>query len=147
MKEIVLELEGLNCAGCAAKIEKLTNDIKGVDNATLDFVSKKLKVKVEDGIGSKDIINKIKSIVIKLEPDVIVTEKDQHSHSHDHGHTHENINKKDITKIILAGILFVIPGLLKLEGSPRLVVYLIAYLVVGAEIILRAIKIYLQVNL
>ncbi len=41
----------------------------------MDFVSKKLKVKVEDGIGSKDIINKIKSIVIKLEPDVIVTEK------------------------------------------------------------------------
>ncbi len=47
MKEIVLELEGLNCAGCAAKIEKLTNDIYGVNNATLDFVSKRLKVKIE----------------------------------------------------------------------------------------------------
>ncbi len=41
MKEIVLELEGLNCAGCAAKIEELTNEIDGVDNASLDFVSKK----------------------------------------------------------------------------------------------------------
>lgn len=41
VKEIVLELEGLNCAGCAAKIEELTNEIDGVDNASLDFVSKK----------------------------------------------------------------------------------------------------------
>ncbi len=40
MKEIVLELEGLNCASCAAKIEELANDIDGVDNASLDFVNK-----------------------------------------------------------------------------------------------------------
>ena len=141
MKEIVLELEGLNCAACAAKIENLTNDIKGVDNATLDFVSKKLKIRLEDGNGSKDIINKIKNIVMKLEPDVIVTQKDQHSsHSHNHGHTHENINKKDIIKIIFAGILFIIPWVLKLEGTSRLAVYLIAYLIVGIDIVLRAIK-------
>ena len=48
MKEIVLELNGQNCAGCAAKIEKLTNELQGVDKASLDFVSKKLKVNVED---------------------------------------------------------------------------------------------------
>ena len=140
MKEIVLELEGLNCAGCAAKIEKLTNGINGVDNATLDFVSKKFKIKVEDGNKSKDITNEIKNIVMKLEPDVIVVEKDEHSHDHHHEHSHGNINKKDLIKIIFAGLLFIIPWLLKLEGTPRLVVYLTAYLVVGVEIIVRAIK-------
>ena len=140
MTEIVLELEGLNCAGCAAKIEKLTNGINGVDNATLDFVSKKFKIKVEDGNKSKDITNEIKNIVMKLEPDVIVVEKDEHSHDHHHEHSHGNINKKDLIKIIFAGLLFIIPWLLKLEGTPRLVVYLTAYLVVGVEIIVRAIK-------
>ena len=48
MKHIVLELNGLNCAGCAAKIEKFSSEIDGVDSANLDFVSKKLKIKVSD---------------------------------------------------------------------------------------------------
>jgi Cd2+/Zn2+-exporting ATPase len=136
MKEIVLELEGLNCAGCAAKIEKLTNDIIGVDNATLDFVSKKLKVNIEEEKQSNSIIAEIKAIVKKLEPDVVVIEKDQHKHSHDHG----DVKKSEIIKIIFGGILFIMPWLLKLEGTPRFIMYLIAYLVVGLEIVIRAIR-------
>ena len=46
MKEIELELNGLNCAGCAGKIEKLSRQIEGVEDASLDFVSKKLKINV-----------------------------------------------------------------------------------------------------
>ena len=72
MKEIILELDGLNCAGCAAKIEKLTNDINGVDNANLDFVSKKLKVNVKEEEQAQNVTNEIKTIVKKLEPEVVV---------------------------------------------------------------------------
>lgn len=142
MKEIVLELEGLNCAGCAAKIEKLTNDINGVDDATLDFVSKKLKVKVESEGEAKDITDEIKTIVNKLEPDVVVVEEGEHDHSHGHGHSHDHgdVKKEDIIKIIFSGILFILPWLLKLEGTPRLIVYLLAYIVVGSEIVITAFR-------
>ena len=145
MKEIILELDGLNCAGCAAKIEKLTNDINGVDNANLDFVSKKLKVNVKEEEQAQNVTNEIKTIVKKLEPEVVVIEKDhehehEHGHSHSHDHDHGDISKKDVIRLILGGILFIMPWLLKLEGNLKLSVYLIAYIVVGAEIVVRAIR-------
>lgn len=44
-KEIFL-LEGLDCANCAMKIETKVKEMPGVSAATVDFVSKKLKVEV-----------------------------------------------------------------------------------------------------
>ncbi|QQY80226.1 Cd2+/Zn2+-exporting ATPase [Keratinibaculum paraultunense] len=142
MKEIILELEGLNCANCAAKIEKLTKDIDGVDDVSLDFISKKLKVKVESQEKTKNIIDEIKTIVKRLEPDVIVVERDEHDYSYAQGHSHDHgyVKKEDIMKIIFSGILFILPWLLKLEGTPKFIVYLFAYIVVGLEIIIRAFR-------
>lgn len=139
MKEFILGLEGLNCASCASKIEKLTKEIEGVDNATLDFVSKKLKIYVVEENKSKGIIDEIKYIIKRLEPDVKVVEENsnlQPNHQHNHG----NINKNDIFKIIISGILFIMPWIFKLEGVPRLTIYLMAYILVGFEIIIRAIR-------
>lgn len=138
MEEIVLELKGLDCAGCAAKIENLTKNIDGVDSANLDFVSRVLKVKIEDKVIPEVVTNEIKDIVKKLEPDVIVSQRDEQSHSHDHDHG--NVDRKGIIKIIIAGVLFIIPWLLKLEGMPRLAVYMAAYLVVGLDIVIRAVR-------
>ncbi|NLK43539.1 MAG: cadmium-translocating P-type ATPase [Tissierellia bacterium] len=144
MKEIVLELNGLNCAGCAAKIEKLTNELHGVDKASLDFVSKKLKVNVEDEDKASDITNEIKAIVGRLEPHVkVITQhedKEEHHHHHDHHHDHGEVEKSQIIKLILGGILFVLPLLLKLEGLSSFIVYGLAYLVVGYEVIITAIR-------
>lgn len=138
MKEIILELDGLNCSSCAAKIENLTGDISGVDNVNLDFVTKKMKVKIEEDKDLKNITSEIKGIVKRLEPDVVVIEEgeEQQGHTHDHG----NVNKLDIVKILLGGILLILPWLLKLEGRVSLFVYLAAYLIVGSEIAIRAFK-------
>ncbi|MCF6464793.1 heavy metal translocating P-type ATPase [Clostridium sp. Cult2] len=139
MKEFILGLEGLNCASCASKIEKLTKEIDGVDDATLDFVSKKLKIHVVEENKSKGIIDEIKYIIKRLEPDVKVVEENsnlQPNHQHNHG----NINKNDIFKIIISGILFIMPWIFKLEGVPKLTIYLMAYILVGFEIIIRAIR-------
>ena len=137
MKEIV-QLEGLNCAGCAAKIEKLTKDIEGVDNASLDFVSKNLKVDIAEEESWKAIVDEIKSIVNRLEPDVKIIEKDNNNFKV--SHNHENIANKDIYRILLSGILFLLPILLKLDGMARLGIYLLAYIIIGSDIIIRAFR-------
>ncbi len=139
MKEFILGLEGLNCASCASKIEKLTNEIDGVDNATIDFVTKRLRVNIVEEDRLKGIIEEIKNIVKRLEPDVKVVEEG-HDHQYSHDHDHGDIGRKGIIKIIISGILFVIPWLLKLDGIPRLTIYLAAYIIIGMEIIIRAIK-------
>lgn len=142
MKEIELELHGLDCAHCAAKIEKLTNELQGVDNATLDFVNKKLKVNVKDEDKASDITDEIKGIVKRLEPHVEVKVKDEdkrHSH-HEHNHDKDGTEKTEIIKLIIGGILFVLPIVLKLEGILRLLVFGLSYLIVGYEVILNAIR-------
>lgn len=139
MKEFTLGLEGLNCASCASKIEQLTNEIDGVDKATLDFVTKKLRVKVHEERKTKGIIAEIKKIVNRLEPDVNIIEEMEAS-QHDHSHEHDHLDRKDIIRIILSGILFIIPGLLKLDGVPRFAVYLLAYIIIGLEIIIKAVR-------
>ena len=66
--EIVLELNGLNCASCASKIEKLSKDINGVSEVNLDFVSKKLKIKINEEENINKIENEIINIINRLEP-------------------------------------------------------------------------------
>lgn len=141
MKEIQLELEGLNCANCAAKIEKLSNEIPGVESVNLDFVSKKFKINLDDENKAEEITGEIKDIVQKLEPHVKVIDKEEaHNHQHDHSHHHGKVDKTQVVKLIIGGLLFVAPFLLKLEGYTRLSVYGLAYGIVGYEVIIIAIK-------
>ena len=145
MQVIELQLNGLNCASCAAKIEKLSSEMNGVNEASLDIVTKKLKVKLEDDQKLDLIKKEIKDIIKKLEPDVIVIDKsekiaEEHNHHHDHDHHDGEINRKEIIRLIISGILFILPVILKLEGTTRLTVYLISYLVVGHKVINRAVK-------
>ncbi len=61
------KLEGLCCAHCANKIEEKVKKIKGVENATLSFMTQKLVVESEN-----DLTEEVVKIVSKIEKDVIV---------------------------------------------------------------------------
>ncbi len=73
----VLILEGLDCANCAAKIETQTKSLEGVNNATVDFVSKKLTIEVADKKEFNRILGEVTAIVKKIEPDVKVVDADK----------------------------------------------------------------------
>lgn len=64
-------LNGLDCAHCAAKIEREVGKIEGVEKATLSFMTTKLTVEADDSL-KNEITEKIVSIVNKFEPDVVV---------------------------------------------------------------------------
>lgn len=72
-----LMLEGLGCANCAAKIEAQINNLAGVKNANVDFVSKKLTIEANSKQDLKKIIEEAKTIVKKIEPDVKVVDEEQ----------------------------------------------------------------------
>ncbi|MCI6551974.1 MAG: cation transporter [Lachnospiraceae bacterium] len=67
-------LEDLDCAHCAAEIEKAVGRLEGVSSSRMTFLTQKLVVEVEDA-RADSITKEIKKIVKKLEPDVEVTEK------------------------------------------------------------------------
>jgi len=72
-KELVLE--GLNCANCASKIEDLVGNLNGVSKASVNFMARTLTLETEQIDNVHELINEVKSIVKKIEPDVIVSEK------------------------------------------------------------------------
>ncbi len=74
-KQFRLTLEGLDCAGCAGKIEERTNKLDKVEEATLNFTTKTLVVNLKNTNEKSQAISEIKAIVKKLEPDVVVKEK------------------------------------------------------------------------
>lgn len=44
----VFEIKGLDCAACAGELEELVADVKGVKNASVDFVAQKLRFECEE---------------------------------------------------------------------------------------------------
>ena len=52
------KVEG-DCANCAAKMEEATKNTKGVKDATLSFMTLKLKVEFEDGVDEKEVMKEV----------------------------------------------------------------------------------------
>jgi cation transport ATPase len=67
----VFKLEGLECANCAAKMEKAINDINGVNRATVNFISSKLVIEADDD-RITEITEIAEEIIKDIEPDVLV---------------------------------------------------------------------------
>lgn len=62
------ELEDLDCANCAAKMEAAINKIDGVNSATVSFLAQKLTI---DAIDDKfdEIMKEVVKVCKKVEPD------------------------------------------------------------------------------
>lgn len=69
-----LKLTEIDCANCAAKMEKNINKLDGVEVATVSFLTKKLLLEVKDGYDYAEILTQIKKQVKKIEPDCDVIE-------------------------------------------------------------------------
>jgi copper chaperone CopZ len=64
-------LDGLECANCAAKMEKAISELEGVKTATVNFMTTKMVIEAEDDKMSA-IIEAAVKIIHKLEPDVVL---------------------------------------------------------------------------
>lgn len=143
-KEIILE--GLCCANCAAKIERSVNKLDDVDNASLDFISKKLTIEVNDDKNLDNTLNKTIKIVNDIEPHVKIILNENHScHSHGHTHSHdhshgEKTSKLDFLRFGLGAIIFVVVMMYKFSFKIELSMFLISYVLIGGEVVLRAAK-------
>lgn len=58
LTDIELEISGMTCASCAARIEKNLNKLEGVD-ASVNYATEKARVRVPEGTGSLDLISAV----------------------------------------------------------------------------------------
>ena len=61
------KLEGLDCANCAAKIEKNVKKLSGVKDATVSFFAQKL-VLVADDEKFDEIVKEVAALVHRVDP-------------------------------------------------------------------------------
>ncbi|MGG0458194.1 heavy metal translocating P-type ATPase [Bacillus mycoides] len=138
IKEVFV-LEGLDCANCAMKIENKVKEMPTVSEATVDFVSKKLRVEVTNKREIESTVQNIKNVVQKLEPDVKVVREEEKGHDHGHDHGDGNV-KKMIGRLVVGGIL---TGIAALAGLPQMItipLFVLAYLLIGGDIVWRAVR-------
>jgi cation transport ATPase len=62
-------LEGLDCANCAAKIERAVSSLDGVTAASVNFMTTKMTLELNDNDTEKTL-QSVKKTVKKIEPDV-----------------------------------------------------------------------------
>ena len=67
MKKTYL-LEGLDCANCAAKMERAIAQLDGVQNVTVSFLAQKLTLEADDA-RFDEIVREMVKCVKKVEPD------------------------------------------------------------------------------
>ena len=61
-------LEDLDCANCAAKMEAAIKEIPGVINASVNFLAQKMTLEAEDD-KFDDVLKKAVDCIAKVEPD------------------------------------------------------------------------------
>ena len=67
----IYELEDLDCANCAAKMENAIAEIEGVENVSVSFIMQKLTIEVpDDKIDA--IMKKAVKVCKKIEPDCTI---------------------------------------------------------------------------
>lgn len=131
-------LEGLDCANCALKIENGVKDISGVRSSTVNFATKTLSLEVEEQ-QLENVITVTKETVKRLEPHIHAKEKGEHEH-HSHDHDHGNFNQTMVIRLGIGAILTAIGIFAPVTGMIEFGLFIIAYLVVGGDIVLRAVK-------
>ncbi|WP_303866703.1 heavy metal translocating P-type ATPase [Acetobacterium wieringae] len=165
-----LFLEGLNCANCAGKIEKLVGKMPNVQAVSLSLATGSLVIDEGEGFAQDETYDAIVKLVHSLEPHVVVSKNrkstaavepcgcDGHGHEHAHhsgeksqsaGHSHAgalgDMDKRQKLELITAIGLFILGFVFQafLPDNLEVVtigVFLGAYLLAGYRVILLAFR-------
>ena len=69
----VFELEDLDCANCAAKMEDAIRKLDGEQSVTISFMAQKMTLEAEDANFDK-VLKQVKKCIKRVEPDCVVVD-------------------------------------------------------------------------
>ena len=139
----VFILENLGCANCAAKMERRINELDDLADATITFDTKQLRI---TGKRLDSLLPQIQDICASIESEVKVVPKDPTPKSAakaDDKKDEKAEQKKTLAMIATGAVLFVIGEVMEhmgVNGYAPAIVNVIAYLILGLEIVITAVK-------
>lgn len=67
------KIKGLDCANCAAELERAIQKLDGVESANISFITQKMEIEYDE-TRKEEIIQNVKKVIKKEEPDVTIEE-------------------------------------------------------------------------
>lgn len=67
------KIKGLDCANCAAELERQIQKIDGIESAVISFMSERMELEYNES-EKAEIFEKVKKVIKKEEPDVTIEE-------------------------------------------------------------------------
>ena len=132
-------LEGLDCANCAAKIEAKLRTLNGVDDLTITYATKQMKLSAKN---PDQMIPMIKETIDAMEDGITIVPKDNKViKSEEAGEKKFSFNNP-LVSIGVGAVIFIIGEILEHVGNvptiPMFALFLIAYLVLGGKVLITA---------
>ncbi|MCR5229751.1 MAG: cadmium-translocating P-type ATPase [Solobacterium sp.] len=134
LKTYRLKIAGIDCADCAERLARRAMKIDGVEDASSDFMNEILSYSCLP-VRKRDLEEKIIRMIADEEPEVKVTAVTE---SRQKKPAEEEEKDTVLPRLAAGAVLFVI-GLL-LHGLPQTVVCLAAYLVLGYDVLQKAVR-------
>ena len=127
--KIEFVLTGLNCPNCAARIEADVGKLPEVSACNLNLMKQSLVLEISN---EGQIFEKVEQIVRRYEPDVKVRKKSEPRE--------ENMEGKGMLLRMAVGVVAFGLGLLAGKFPVQLGLYIAAYLVLGYDVVLSAVR-------
>lgn len=156
MIEKIYSIKNLDCANCGNKLEATINKINNVNKATINFMAQKLYIEYQDNCDIDKTFDKILKVAKKLEDDIQITDELDENikpnihcccHNHSHQHTHNkhpqkilSYKYKLILRLLLTFVFMAIPSIFSISKIASVALYLIAYIIIGYNVLLKAFK-------
>ena len=71
--KLKFKIKGLDCANCAAELERAIQKVDGVESATISFMAERMTLEIDEE-RKEEVIEKFNKVVKKEEPDVTLKE-------------------------------------------------------------------------
>ena len=143
-KEIILG--GLDCAHCAQVINDKVSKLEEIEYCNLNFITKKLTIEINKNIDECLAIEKVIKIINNIEPGLDIKVNFSDTNKENKVETIEEVetsNKSDLIKLIIGSIMYIF-GIFQtatgFESKFADIVFLIVYLIVGYDVLLKALK-------
>ena len=65
------KVKGLDCANCAAELERAIQKIEGIKNTNISFMTERMELEYDEN-NEDEIIKKVKKVIKREEPDVTI---------------------------------------------------------------------------
>ncbi len=67
------KIKGLDCANCAAELEREISKVKGIESVSISFMTEKMELEYDEN-QKEELIQKVKKVIKREEPDVVIEE-------------------------------------------------------------------------